>query len=73
MTKKIESVLADMYGITVDEVQELVPFEVIDELEKVNELCRRASGELVSRQIIAEIVVRVDTRKIYNGDKNGSL
>lgn len=65
MTRKIKSVLLDMYEIPEDEFH-IIPTEVIDVLENVQILCQRAGGELVSRQIIAEIVARVDTQQVYN-------
>ena len=61
---RIKSVLLDMYDISEDEFQ-IIPSEVIDAINNVQILCERAGGELVSRQIIAEIVARVDTRKVY--------
>lgn len=65
MTRKIKSVLLDMYEIPEDEFH-IIPTEVIDVLENVQILCQRAGGELVSRQIIAEIVARADTQQVYN-------
>ena len=61
---RIKSVLLDMYDISEDEFH-IIPSEVIDAINNVQILCERAGGELVSRQIIAEIVARVDTRKVY--------
>lgn len=66
MTTNIKIILANMYEINLEDVYKVVPDNVIDEIETVNNLCKRAGGELVSRQIIAEIVVRTDKEKIYN-------
>lgn len=62
---RIKSVLLDMYGISEDEFH-IIPSEVIDAINNVQILCERAGGELVSRQIIAEIVARVDKQHVYN-------
>ena len=62
---RIKSVLLDMYDISEDEFQ-IIPSEVIDAINNVQILCERAGGELVSRQIIAEIVARVDKQLVYN-------
>lgn len=43
-----------------------VPIDVLDMLDSANELCKRASGELVSRQIIASIIVTTDTLRRYD-------
>lgn len=66
MTTRIKIILANMYEIDVDDVYKVVPDNVKDEIEIVNNLCKRAGAELVSRQIIADIVIRTDKEKIYN-------
>lgn len=43
-----------------------VPIDVLDVLDSANELCKRVGGELVSRQIIANIIVTTDTLRRYD-------
>lgn len=43
-----------------------VPIDVLDMLDSANELCKRAGGELVSRQIIASIIITTDTLRRYD-------
>jgi len=49
-------------------VQDLfkVPINVLQAIEDADELCRRAGGQLVSRQVIAAIIVEHDTLKTYD-------
>ena len=58
-----------MYDIPEDAFH-IIPEEVIEEIEKVETLCIRAGEQLVSRQIIADIIARVDIRKVYNTNDN---
>lgn len=58
-----------MYDIPEDALH-LIPDEVIEEIEKVETLCQRAGGQLVSRQIIANIIARVDRWEVYNTNDN---
>ena len=48
-----------------------VPLHVIQALEDIDNLCRQAGGELVSRQIIASIIVKTDVLRSY--DKNSEF
>lgn len=48
-----------------------VPLHVMQALEDVDNLCRQAGGELVSRQIIASIIVKTDGLRSY--DKNSEF
>lgn len=43
-----------------------VPIDVLDMLDSANELCKRAGGQLVSRQIIASIIITTDTLRRYD-------
>lgn len=43
-----------------------VPIDVLDMLDSANELCKRAGGKLVSRQIIASIIITTDTLRRYD-------
>lgn len=45
-----------------------IPYHVLAEIDNVDSLAGKAGGNLISRQIIAEIVSRVDTLRCY--DKN---
>lgn len=69
MTRQCKLIVLSMYDISEDALH-LIPDEVIEEIEKVETLCRRAGGQLVSRQIIADIIARVDTRDVYNTNDN---
>lgn len=60
-------ILKKIYNVqTLDKI----PYHVLAEIDNIDSLTRKAGGSLVSRQIIAEIVSRVDTLKQY--DKNSS-
>jgi F0F1-type ATP synthase membrane subunit a len=69
MTRKCKLILLSMYDIPED-IFHIIPEEVIEEIEKIETLCIRAGGNLVSRQIIADIIARVDTREVYNTNDN---
>lgn len=47
-----------------------VPIEVLDALELTNDLCKRAGGELVSRQVIASIIVQSDKLRRYSPESS---
>ncbi len=65
MTNVIKQILANMYEIEVDNVYAVVPDSVLDEIEEVHNLCKKAGGQLTSRQVIADIIVRKDKNKLY--------
>ena len=69
MTRQCKLIVLSMYDIPEDALH-LIPDEVIEEIEKVETLCRRAGGQLVSRQIIANIIARVDRWEVYNTNDN---
>lgn len=48
-----------------------VPMHVMQAIEDTDTLCRKAGGELVSRQVIASIIVEKDTLRCY--DKNSEF
>lgn len=56
-------IIKQMYNVS---SLDKVPIDVLDILESANELCKRAGGELVSRQIIASIIVTTDTLRRYD-------
>lgn len=56
-------IIKQMYNVS---SLDKVPIEVLDALDSANELCKRAGGELVSRQIIASIIVTTDTLRRYD-------
>lgn len=58
-------ILKKIYNVqTLDKI----PYHVLAEIDNIVSLVGKAGGSLVSRQIIAEIVSRVDTLRHY--DKN---
>ena len=69
MTRQCKLIVLSMYDIPEDALH-LIPDEVIEEIEKVETLCQRAGGQLVSRQIIANIIARVDQWEVYNTNDN---
>ena len=69
MTRQCKLIVLSMYDIPEDALH-LIPDEVIEEIEKVETLCQRAGGQLVSRQIIANIIARVDRWEVYNTNDN---
>ena len=56
-------IIKQMYNVS---SLDKVPIDVLDMLDSANELCRRAGGALVSRQIIATIIVITDTLRRYD-------
>lgn len=48
-----------------------VPLHVMQALEDTDNLCRQAGSELVSRQVIASIIVKTDVLRSY--DKNSEF
>lgn len=69
MNKKAETILKQMY---LTETLSDVPQEVIFAVRDADELCKRAGGELASRQIIATLVQQNDKDKIYLNMKYSS-
>lgn len=69
MNKKAETFLKQMYLI---ETLSDIPQEVIFAVRDADELCKRAGGELASRQILATLVQLNDKDKIYLKIKYGS-
>jgi len=43
-----------------------VPYHVMQALEDADNLCKKAGGALLSRQIIASIIVEKDTLRTYD-------
>jgi hypothetical protein len=70
LPKHIERIVKSMYHIpsTANMDDYNIPIKVIEALEYTNELCQRAGGELVSRQIIADIVFNNDINRAYTLD-----
>lgn len=63
MTKHIENILLQMYNVnSIDRI----PNKVIDAVKDANYLCKMAGGELISRQIIANIIIQFDDWKCYS-------
>ena len=56
-------IIKQMYNVS---SLDKVPIDVLDMLDSANELCKRAGGELVSRQIIASIIITTDTLRRYD-------
>ena len=69
MNKTAERILKQMY---LTETLSDVPQEVIFAVRDADELCKRAGGELASRQIIASLVLQHDKDEIYLKVKYGS-
>ena len=70
LPKHIEKIVKSMYHIPpTDSIDDYnIPTKVIEAVEYTNELCQRAGGELVSRQIIAEIIFNNDIKRAYTLD-----
>ena len=62
MNERVKNILLKMYRT--EDIQD-VPSDTLSAIILTNVLCERAGGELASRQIIADIVVRTDVEKIY--------
>lgn len=56
-------IIKQMYNVS---SLDKVPIDVLDMLDSANELCKRAGGQLVSRQIIASIIITTDTLRRYD-------
>ena len=56
-------IIKQMYNVS---SLDKVPIDVLDMLDSANELCKRAGGKLVSRQIIASIIITTDTLRRYD-------
>ena len=69
MNKKAETILKQMY--LTDELLD-IPQDVIFAVRDADELCKRAGGELASRQIIANLVQQNDKNKVYLRAKYGN-
>ena len=62
MNERIKNILLKMYRT--EDIQD-VPIDTLSAIHLTNMLCERVGGELASRQIIADIVVRTDVEKTY--------
>ena len=69
MNIKSERILKQMYFT---ELLSDIPQDVIFAVRDADELCKRAGGELASRQIIASLVQQNDKNKVYLRAKYGN-
>lgn len=69
MNIRAEQILKQMY---LTELMDDIPQDVIFAVRDADELCKRAGGELASRQVIANLVQQNDKNKVYLKAKYGT-
>lgn len=62
MNERLKNILLKMYRT--DSLDD-IPNDTLSAIILTDMLCDRAGGELASRQVIADIIVRTDVEKTY--------